>query len=155
VFFDVEMNNLEGEIPSGLYQITGLQKLLLGGNSKLYGKFGSEFGNFTSLKELSLGPSQFTGTLPSFLFNFVELVELNLSGAAFSGTLSEAFSSLERLQTLFLNNNTFTGTIPVAFESLTNLSKLSSVEQRFDSKNDTKHSWFAHVQGNCCSMAMK
>jgi Leucine-rich repeat (LRR) protein len=123
--FNLEFNYLEGEIPKKIYELSNLQKLRLGGNSKLHGQIDPDIRNFTSLTELSLGKSQFNGALPSSLFDLAELVYLDLSGALFSGPLPDSFSNFEGLQVLFLNNNTFTGTIPDVFDNMTSISKFS------------------------------
>jgi hypothetical protein len=124
--FNLEFNYLEGEIPKKIYELSNLQKLRLGGNSKLYGQIDPDIRNFTSLTELSLGKSQFNGTLPSSLFDLVELVELDLSEASFSGPLPDSFSNFEVLRILFLNNNAFTGTIPDVFDNMMSICKFSS-----------------------------
>jgi Leucine-rich repeat (LRR) protein len=122
---NLEFNSLEGEIPKKIYELSNLQELRLGGNSKLYGQIDPDIRNLTSLTELSLGNSQFNGTLPSSLFELVELIELDLSGASFFGPLPDSFSNLKDLRVLFLNNNTFTGTIPDVFDNMTSISKFS------------------------------
>jgi hypothetical protein len=54
-------DDLEGTIPTEIFQLTNLETLSLALNAKLGGSIRSEFGVLTNLRWLSLGASDFTG----------------------------------------------------------------------------------------------
>ena len=62
----LEDNQLTGEIPSEIGNLTNLYELLLGGND-LTGEIPSEIGNLTNLGRLWLSSNQFTGEIPESL----------------------------------------------------------------------------------------
>ena len=93
-------NNLEGTIPSDIYETTTLKTINLGHNS-LSGKLDNLIGRLGSLESLILYHNKFTGIIPASIGKLVNLEVLNLA------------------------ENNFEGTIPAELNELTNLSFLS------------------------------
>ena len=73
------MNELSGEIPSKLGNLTNLTALDLDGN-QLSGEIPSEFGNLTNLTALDLSSNQLSGEVPPELNTLTSLTVLDLRG---------------------------------------------------------------------------
>ena len=83
-------NQLSGEIPSQLGNLSNLERLHLHSN-QLSGKIPSQLGNLSNLQYLYLHSNQLSGAIPSQLLN------------------------LSNLRALFLSSNQLTGCIPAGF----------------------------------------
>ena len=79
-------NELSGEIPAELGNLTQLKELFLFGN-KLSGEIPAELGRLTNLTELSLSYNEFSGEIPPELGKLTNLTELNLDNNEFSGEI--------------------------------------------------------------------
>lgn len=140
---NLQNNNLQGStIPNELYNIFGLELLLLSG-SKLSGSIARQVGYLTSLRHLQISYNQITGsipreigwlknlnildlsenyitgTLPSELDKLTNLVEFHMScftrqEGCISGNLLR-FSKLSSLTLLNLGGNNIIGSIPSTF----------------------------------------
>lgn len=107
--------------------VTGL---VLAGN-QLTGEIPKELGNLTNLEELNLSFNQLSGEIPAALGNLSNLKKLwlvgnpagNPVGNQLSGTLPEELGNLTNLEVLILNYNQLSGPLP---QSLTSLAKLMS-----------------------------
>lgn len=71
-------NNIEGEIPFSLGNLSGLRLLHLFGN-KLSGNLPSSIGNLSSLEDLALEDNLFNGEIPTELGNLGSLRFLALA----------------------------------------------------------------------------
>ena len=116
-------NELTGQIPSELEDLTNLITLYLGQN-QLTGEIPSELGQLSNLEELQLGPNQLTGEIPSGLEDLTNLITLFLNGNQLTGEIPSELGQLSNLTTLFLNWNQLTGEIPSELGQLTNLQSL-------------------------------
>ncbi|XVE62761.1 hypothetical protein DITRI_Ditri06bG0145400 [Diplodiscus trichospermus] len=92
---DLSVNNLTGEIPKELGNLTGLQSLNLSRNL-LTGKIPENIGNMKCLESLDLSVNQLHGEIPSSFSNLNFLNHLNLSdnfltGQIPSGTQLQSF----------------------------------------------------------------
>ncbi|NEP78165.1 MAG: DUF4347 domain-containing protein [Okeania sp. SIO3B3] len=117
---NLSSNQLTGEIPEQLGNLSSLQTLLLYSN-QLSGEIPSELGNLSNLQRLELYSNQLTGEIPEQLGNLSNLQRLELYNNQLTGEIPEQLGNLSNLQDLILFNNQLTGEIP---EQLVNLSSL-------------------------------
>ena len=117
-------NQLKGEIPPELANLTNLRLLALGGN-ELTGPIPTWLGGLTNLEELYLWENELTGTIPAELGSLVNLKELWLSKNQLTGEIPVELGSPSNLVQLVLWGNELTGEIPAELGSLTNLELLS------------------------------
>lgn len=144
---NLRYNNLVGDIPNEIGNLTGITKLELNRN-KLNGSIPKDIGNLSNLKILNLSTNELTGTIPIeinkldslIIFNIYDnkirdtipleitmlknLETLNLGGNEFIGSIPVEISQLKNLDTLFLGGNKLTGTIPKELGMLKNLTQL-------------------------------
>ena len=93
-------------------------------SNQLKGEIPPELANLTNLKVLALGGNELTGTIPSWLGSLANLEELHLADNQLIGEVPVELGSLANLEWLRLNNNQLTGTIPAELGRLTNLTVL-------------------------------
>ncbi len=141
-------NNLVGNLPGSLGNLTSLTQLTLNGNllsgsiptqlgsltsmidlhleaNQLSGSIPPELGNLTSLNQLYLSTNQLTGSIPTGLGNLTSLQELVLAGNQLSGSIPSQLGSLTGLRDLNLSSNQLSGSIPPELGNLTNLQGLN------------------------------
>ena len=116
-------NELTGPIPTWLGSLTNLEELYLWEND-LTGTIPAELGSLTKLQGLALSDNRLTGSIPLQLGNLSNLQELYLWGNGLTGTIPSELGSLTKLQLLSLSDNQLTGTIPTWLGSLTDLQEL-------------------------------
>eukprot|EP00980_Cylindrotheca_fusiformis_P019454 scaffold6708_cov134-Cylindrotheca_fusiformis.AAC.24 len=120
----LDVNQLDGPIPSELGFLTALEKLGLGSNS-LTGSIPTELGNLVKLTNLRVQMNYLVGSLPSELGQLTKLKGLvackSTLRLAYPGNCcrSDSTCCFQRL-----DNNAFNGSIPTSFQSLTSLSVL-------------------------------
>ena len=117
-------NQLTGEIPAELGDLTNLQFLYLYDNA-LSGEIPVELGNLTKLQELYLSKNNLSGEIPVELGNLTKLQELSLWGNWLSGTIPAELGGLGNLRRLYVGTNGLSGEIPVELGNLTKLQRLS------------------------------
>ncbi|XP_020576190.1 tyrosine-sulfated glycopeptide receptor 1-like [Phalaenopsis equestris] len=147
--FQAGVNNLIGQIPKDLFDMTSLQLLSLPFNqlsgvldgalmSKLLnlthldlsanllsGELPASLSYMPFLEQLVLHDNQLIGELPPELANCTKLKTLDLRFNRFNGTLATVnFTSLSNLSMLDLGNNNFTGEIPKSLYTLKSLKAL-------------------------------
>ena len=113
-------NQLTGEIPAELGDLTNLQGLYLS-NNQLTGEIPAELGRLTNLIDLSLHVNQLTGEIPAELGAIPNLEELRLNDNQLTGEIPPELASLARLLLLKLSFNQLTGEIPPELANLSNL----------------------------------
>ena len=116
-------NELSGEIPAELGNLTSLQFLYLNAN-ELSGEIPAELGNLTSLQFLYLNGNELSGEIPTELGDLTNLQQLSLWGNELSGEIPAELGNLTSLQLLFLSQNMLSGEIPAKLGDLTNLLQL-------------------------------
>lgn len=117
-------NNLVGNIPKELGNLTSLQSLDLSFNN-LAGSIPLEFGDLSLLESLILSANDLKGTIPPELGNLFSLVSLSLNYNNLTGNIPSELSRLTKLETLDLSVNKLTGAIPLELSNLSNLETLS------------------------------
>ena len=105
------VNNLSGQIPPELGNLSNLERLELYGN-QLTGAIPFELGNLSNLERLSIQVNQLTSSIPSQLSHLTELTSLSLEGNQLTGAIPSELGRLNNLQVLLLNDNELTGSIP-------------------------------------------
>ena len=116
-------NQLSGEIPHELGSLTNLEWLQLFDN-ELSGEVPHELGSLTNLEGLSLNDNQLNGELPPELGSLANLTYMGLFGNRLSGELPSELGSLTNLEWLDLSNNRLSGELSSELGSLTNLERL-------------------------------
>ncbi len=117
-------NNLTGEIPSALQDLTHLEGLYLGRN-ELSGSIPAELGSLTALRSLLLSDNNLTGRIPAQLGKLEDLHELYLSRNQLSGPIPATLGRLDNLHNLHLAANELSDNIPAELSNLANLRHLS------------------------------
>ncbi|GAB2921634.1 S8 family peptidase [Rheinheimera gaetbuli] len=115
--FDISDNNLQGGFPAGLLQLSQLQSLVLQQNA-FSGELPAALGNLTRLQLLDVSTNRFSGAVLSGLGNLANLQQLYLEGNQFSGSLPQTFGQLSQLQVLWLSDNNFIGILPQSLADL-------------------------------------
>ncbi|KAJ0089037.1 hypothetical protein Patl1_33283 [Pistacia atlantica] len=112
------------EIPESYGKLVGLEYLSLGGND-LRGEIPGELGNLTNLRVIFLGYyNVFEGGIPKEFGKLVNLVYMNLASCGLDGPIPHELGNLKLLKHLHLNYNLLSGSIPKQLGKLTNLKKL-------------------------------
>ena len=120
----LSMNNLYGQMPTSLGNLTALQTLDFGGD-RLYGTIPTSLSNLKNLQHLYITANQITGTIPSGLGDLPNLQDLLLYNNQLTGTIPSTFGNQTSLQNLYLYNNQLTGNIPSSLGNLVNLKWLT------------------------------
>jgi len=116
---------LGGSIPPELGNLSNLVELKLAswdsGGSLIRGKIPPELGHLAKLQILSIGTSLLEGSLPLELFELTELTVLDLASNRLSGPIPPEFGKLIHLEFLDLGGNDFGGPLPPELGNLTML----------------------------------
>ncbi|BFG27996.1 hypothetical protein CerSpe_142700 [Prunus speciosa] len=119
---DFNRNYLSGTIPSE-WASTKLELLSVSVNN-LSGQIPRYLGNITTLINLNLETNLFSGTVPPELGNLVNLEIFILSANNLTGELPVTFTKLTKLTEFRISSNNFTGRIPDYLENFKQLVKL-------------------------------
>jgi hypothetical protein len=131
----LNLNGLNGSIPSEVENLTYLKGLDLGGN-QLPGDIPIFLFNLTLLEYLFLEVCQLTGTIPIEIGNLTNLGALSLSGNQLTGNIPVEFGNLSNIWSIDLRHNQFSGTIPIEIENLTSLGGLGLSYNEFSGDLD-------------------
>ena len=116
-------NQLTGEIPPELGGLSNLTYLYLSSN-RLTGEIPPELGRLSNLTWLGLDGNQLTGEIPPELGRLSNLTELYLSSNGLTGEIPPELGGLSNLMVLYLGSNRLTGEIPPELGGLSNLTGL-------------------------------
>ncbi len=121
-FLDLSSNELSGNIPPEIGQLTNLVRLWISDN-QLTGNIPPEIENMTSLITVILSGNQLSGEIPVEITNLAthHLTYLSLGSNQLSGSIPSQFGNMTNLISLSLENNQLTGNIPPEIGNMTNL----------------------------------
>ena len=146
---DLDHNNLQGQLPDDIGNLTALKGLFIGyedglsgsipeeignlqqmvglgiGNCSLYGIIPSNIGNCSNLEFINLLENNLTGPIPSEIGNLNSLRFLDLQENQLIGSIPPQLGNCSRLWELRLNNNLLTDSIP---SELANLDSIMVIE---------------------------
>ncbi|CAA7058658.1 unnamed protein product [Microthlaspi erraticum] len=130
-FLHLDGNNLVGEIPSSLGNLSHLTHLILGVN-RLVGEIPSSLGNLSHLTYLYLGINRLVGEIPSSFGSLNNLYYLDVGYNKLSGSFPRTLLNLTKLSVLSLSDNQFTGTLPSSLFTLPSLESLDLGNNQFN-----------------------
>lgn len=126
---DLSGNNLYGNLPTELRNLTRLMSMNLSGNSLTAIPNGID--NFAILESLNLSNNDFSSTISNEFGYLPNLKVLNLSGCSFGGEIPSSISNLDNLTTLNLANNNLSGAIPIELVEMSSLNSLYVHDNQF------------------------
>ena len=118
-------NNLIGELPSELGNLTNLVTLSIVNDRSLGGTIPPELGNLTNLEALELIYNDVGGEIPPELGNLANLKELTIRKNKLIGEIPPELGGLANLEKLDLYVNLLSGPIPPELGNLANLRELN------------------------------
>lgn len=116
-------NDLEGELPPEIGELTELKRLYLESN-RVTGSLPSEIGKLHNLETLILMYNDLTGSIPPEIGQLGSLETLLLFDNALTGTIPPEIGQLSNLEILRLDDNVLEGNVPNEIGQLTNLKYL-------------------------------
>ncbi|GLJ43849.1 hypothetical protein SUGI_0913870 [Cryptomeria japonica] len=120
----INNNQLNGEIPRGLWGAFNLKEMLLNDN-KLEGKISAAIGEGKNLSRLNISNNRFEGRIPEQVGQLTNLQILEASNNRLSGPIPRELGSLSLLNILYLDFNFLSGEIPREMVSLQKLNQLN------------------------------
>ncbi|XP_045830816.1 probable LRR receptor-like serine/threonine-protein kinase At4g36180 [Trifolium pratense] len=120
-FLSLSHNQLHGEIPLSLGEMSHVTVIDLSGNN-LTGRIPPSLANCSFLSVLDLGNNSLFGTIPNSLGQLKHLRSLHLNDNHFSGDLPLSLRNLSLLETMDLRNNRLSGSLQVLDLSKNDLS---------------------------------
>ncbi|KAJ6938174.1 MDIS1-interacting receptor like kinase 2-like [Populus alba x Populus x berolinensis] len=123
VRLDLANRDLSGSIPPQISILLQLRYLNLSSNN-LAGELPSSLGNLSRLVELDFSSNYLNYSIPPELGNLKNLVTLNLSYNSFSGPNPSALCHLDNLTHLFMDHNSLESALPREIGNMRNLESL-------------------------------
>lgn len=124
-------NNLTGEIPKSIGNLTSLTQIYLSDNN-LEGHLPEELGQLTILHSIGIDVNFLSGTIPASLYNISSIAGISLSTNSLEGKIPDNVGlTLPNIQEFLIGGNQFEGTIPVSFANASLLAKLDLVGNKF------------------------
>ncbi|CAN1255426.1 Leucine-rich repeat receptor-like tyrosine-protein kinase PXC3 [Linum perenne] len=120
---NLHSNQLEGEIPDGIFLHGKLESLILTQN-RFNGSVPESIGKCRSLSSVRIGNNELTGGVPWTIGNLTSLTYFEADSNHLSGSIVPEFSKCSNLTLLNLASNGFTGFIPPELGQLENLQEL-------------------------------
>jgi hypothetical protein len=124
-------NNLSGQIPKEIQNLTNLTTLWLNQNN-LIGEMPKELGNLTKLESLALSYNSLSGTIPNEFYNLLNIKGISFEYNKLSGSLGNGFKNFTKLERLLVDNNNFSGLLPAEIGNLSNLKELTFHNNNFE-----------------------
>ncbi|WP_106794151.1 leucine-rich repeat domain-containing protein [Aquimarina sp. Aq78] len=116
-------NDLVGDIPSSLFQLTSLKDIQLSDN-QLTGVLPVSLATLTKLQTLNLSNNTLEGEIPENIGELLSLEHVLLSNNVFIGNIPKSLGQIAQLENLQLGANQLTGSIPVELGEASNLRSL-------------------------------
>ena len=116
-------NNLEGEIPPDIGNLTNVSTLYLH-NNQITGSLPSQLGNLVSLTRLYLSNNQLTGSIPPELGSLTNLVIINFTQNQLNGSIPAQLGNMAGMEMMMLNHNQLEGAIPPEISNCSNITDL-------------------------------
>ncbi|WMV56537.1 hypothetical protein MTR67_049922 [Solanum verrucosum] len=123
-YFFISENNLSGEIPSSICNLTSLVMLDLARNN-LKGAILQCLGNISSLQVLDMHHNSLTGTIPTTFRFGSSLRSLNLHGNKLEGKIPQSLANCKELHVLDLGDNHLIDIFPMWLGTLPKVQVLS------------------------------
>ena len=117
---DLAYNQLDGNIPSSLYRLSGITSLHLQSN-RLTGTIPSSLGSLNNLYELLLFSNSLSRTIPTSIFCITNLLYLGLHFNKLTGSIPTEIGYLLNVQHLYFYHNKLTHSIPTQLGLLRNM----------------------------------
>ncbi|MBN1927046.1 MAG: T9SS type A sorting domain-containing protein, partial [Prolixibacteraceae bacterium] len=146
------INNLVGELPPQIGDLTKLEWLSLTGNN-IVGEIPAEIGNITTLANLNLYNNYLEGDIPAEIYDLDSLFYLSLGLNRLTGTIPSEIGNLRKLTNLNLGYLDLSGSIPSTIGNLTNLTELNLAANNLSGSLPTQMSNLRiletlHLEGN-------
>ena len=125
------LNNITGDIPPELSNLTRLEVLSLYGN-ELTGRIPPELGKLATVRYLALSSNRLEGPIPPEIGDMVSVDTMYLSWNNLSGPIPAEFGNLENLESLWIFRNQLSGPLPAEFGKLKKLKDASMSNNRFE-----------------------
>lgn len=116
----LDFNNLSGNIPNEIINLTKLEILSLRSNN-LMGAIPAEFGNLTQLVEIGFTNNKLSGEIPKSFYKLVNLQYLALGFNQLSGSIPVELCQLVSLRIMYIHTNKLSGSLPSEIGNLINL----------------------------------
>ncbi|KAM3338607.1 hypothetical protein P3S68_030693 [Capsicum galapagoense] len=124
-YLSIYFNQISGNIPSNICQLTELEVLSLSFN-KITGKIPKNIGCLSKLEHFYIGDNQIKGTIPTSLGNISALQNLNCGRNGIVGKIPLELGKLSNLRVLsFVLNYNLIGEIPEAIFNMSSLEIIS------------------------------
>ncbi|XP_073134327.1 probable LRR receptor-like serine/threonine-protein kinase At1g06840 isoform X2 [Henckelia pumila] len=104
-------NNIGGNIPKEIGNLTLLELLLLNGN-QLTGSLPDELGNLSNLNRIQIDQNQISGPIPKSFANLSNGRHFHMNNNSLSGQIPRELSQIPFLVHLLLDNNNLSGPLP-------------------------------------------
>ncbi|MCF8358088.1 MAG: leucine-rich repeat domain-containing protein [Prolixibacteraceae bacterium] len=147
------INNLVGELPPQIGDLTKLEWLTLSGNS-ISGEIPDEIGNLKNLINLNLYNNDLEGDIPAVIYNLDSLTYLTLGlNHNLTGTIPVEIDNLSKLITLDLRYNQLSGSMPSTIGNLSKLTELNLANNNLSGSlptqiNNLRILETLHLEGN-------
>ncbi|CDP21183.1 unnamed protein product [Coffea canephora] len=130
--FIFHTNNLTGEIPSSIGNLSSLTTLALGYNN-LEGNLPSEMGLLKKFAILTAGGNKLSGIIPASIFNCSAIIAISVPANSFHGNLPTNIGlTLPNLEGLYLGANKFYGNFPTSITNASGLEVLDLSRNKFE-----------------------
>lgn len=129
VSLELETNNLTGELPLSVTDLSELELLNVFNNS-LEGSIPPEISKLQNLRAIYLVTNQFTGTIPDELFQLPSISAINLNNNLLTGELPQTITS-DLIFDISVSNNNLSGELP-SYIGTINLNRLSLSYNNFE-----------------------
>ncbi|MEM6319989.1 MAG: 3-coathanger stack domain-containing protein [Bacteroidota bacterium] len=131
-------NNLNGQLPNSINDLTELQSLFIKAHPDSVGLIGpipASLGNLSQITHINLSDNSLLGNIPTTIWDLSTLKNLDLASNSLSGSLPAAIGNLDSLQVLRLHlNYLLGGNLPDEISGLSKLTELSLHDNQFTGK---------------------